>query len=214
VSIDSALSALGEPPRSGGQALNGQNGVGPRGGDLLNPNLAHPEARNAPLNTRAVEGGLALHRFVDTAAQGLLNEQAWHRMAAYMLLAGRTNSEIALAANVTVSAVSCIRAQRWFQDLQVTIANESGEATLGLLHSEVLESIETIVRIRDNPDSGVRARLTAATTLLEHAHGKPIQKIVSNISHSVAKSPADEMAEIQQELAALRARESQTIEIK
>ncbi len=181
-------------------------GIGPRGGDLDNPDI-FPVRRRMPLQTEPLpDGNLGLHRFSkeDTATFGIKNEQPWHRMAAYMLNAGRTNSEIALAASVDPTTVSHLRSQRWFQELCATIANTEGEEILGLIRSETAASIETIVEIRDNPDAGARARLSAAQVLLEHAHGKPIQKIVSNISHSRYTSPKDEMRAIEEELAAMR----------
>ena len=76
--------------------------VGPRGGNVHAPEL-NSSARRASLNTERTDDGVhTLHRkdgWHDTATVGLINEQPWHRMAAYMLLQKRTNSEIAMAAN-------------------------------------------------------------------------------------------------------------------
>lgn len=177
--------------------------VGPRGGNLGNP-VSNPERRNAELNVKLTEAGPALHRFEDKAVAGLKNEQPWHRMAAFMLLNGRTNSEIAMAAQKTAQEVSNLRAQRWFQELIAVLGNETGADIVGVLQSEALASIETIVHLRDDSDLPARVRLSAAQTLLEQAHGKPVQKIISNVSHSVHASPQDELDAIQQELAALR----------
>lgn len=185
--------------------------LGPKGGDVDRISK-RPEARRSGLKAEVLpNGGLGLHRFgpfVDKADLGLKNEQPWHRMAAYMLNAGRTNSEIALAAGVTPQYVSHVRANRWFQELCATIANENGEEVLGALNSYTLEAIEGIHEIASDPETPSRVRLSAYTTLLEQAHGKPTQKIVSDISHSVKRSPTEEMTEIQQELAAIRNRET------
>jgi hypothetical protein len=48
-------------------------------------------------------------------------------MAAYMLNAGRTNSEIAIAAGVKAGEVGVLRQQRWFQELCATIADSTME---------------------------------------------------------------------------------------
>lgn len=187
-------------------------GLGPNGGNLDNP-IWQKEARTSSLKTQEMpSGGRALHRFApkeDTAKPGIKNEKPWHRMAAYMLNAGRTNSEIAVAAEVCVGHISGLRANRWFQELCATIANENGEEILGALNSYTLEAIEGIHEIATDFENPARVRLTAFTTLLEQAHGKPTQKIVSDISHSVKRSPTEEMTEIQQELAAIRNREIQ-----
>jgi hypothetical protein len=181
--------------------------VGPRGGNLQNPNQ-HPEWRTASLQAETLpSGGQSLHRFEkhDTASAGHKNEQVWHRMAALMLLSGRTNSEIAMAAGKTVQTVSDLRTQRWFQELQATLANEAGQDVLGSLKSYALEAVEGIHEIAVSAEKE-STRLNAYRTLLEHATGKPIQKTVSEISHSVSRSPSEEMQELQAELAALRNR--------
>lgn len=184
-----------------GQMKSG--GSGPRGGKV-DEYLAH--WRRSGHNGKPLDnGGLGLHRFQrnDSATVGQKDEMPWHRMAAYMLNVGRTSSEIAIAANVDIASVSHLRAQRWFQELCATIANNAGEELIGAVQSEALDSLNTIIEIRDTAESD-RVRLTAAITILEHAHGKPIQKIVSDISHRVAQNPQDEMDAIQSELAAIR----------
>ena len=138
------------------------SGVGPYGGDLTAP-VRMPERRNARFNGGVdVNGAPGLHRFekaTDVVKMGLKNEQPWHRMAAYMLLAGRTNSEIAMAANVHSPEVSTLRAQRWFQDLMATLANEAGADIAGLLSSEAQNSLNMMVDIRDDPNEIGRAHV-------------------------------------------------------
>ena len=177
------------------------NIVGPNGGDLQ----AHrAERRKEPFNG-SIEHGL--HRFVkeeDAAYRGLKNEMPWHRMAAYMLNAGRTNSEIAMSAGVSAGEVSTLRGQRWFQELCATIANNDGEEVLGALKAEALESIQKLAQLRDFAESE-SVQAACARTLLEQAHGKPLQKIVSDVTSRRTLSPREEMDELTQELAALRA---------
>jgi hypothetical protein len=183
------------------KVLNGEK-VGPRGGNLNNPKQ-YPEARRSGFNGEITE----LHRFEkdhDSALCGIQNEQPWHRMAAYMLLAGRTNSEIAMAAGVVPTTVSLLRAQRWFQQLLATIANKAGDEIIGILQSEAAASVQKLVELRDCAESE-RVQLSAAQTLVEQAHGKPTQKILSHSSHTSYQSPKEELDEIQRELAALRA---------
>lgn len=181
-------------------------GTGPRGGNLSNPQQ-HPEVRTAHLNSPILpDGGLGLHRFEkqhDTATMGFRNEQPWHRMAAYMLNAGRTNSEIAVAAGVTVGHVSILRGNKWFQELCATIANTEGEEILGAIRSHVLPSIERIADIAQNSENE-RLRFTASLALLEHGHGKPIQKIVSDVHTTHHSSPEEEYRALQEELRSLR----------
>lgn len=189
--------------------------VGPKGGDLNNPQQS-PAFRQKPMTTHTMlNGEMSLHRFEDTASNGTKNEQAWHRMAAYMILAGRTNSEIGLAAGVHPNTVAILKGNRWFQELLATIANNDGEEVIGTLKSEALESIAKLVDLRDGSESE-RVQLSAAITLLEHAHGKPIQKVVS-LQHHSHLSPQEEMTEIQAELKRLRHRvvpvETEVVEV-
>ena len=176
--------------------------VGPRGGAL---NQYNEPWRTAHLQTMpTATGERGLHRHVkdhDVAAQGLKNEQPWHRMAAYMLNAGRTNSEIAMAAGVSIIQVSQLRSQRWFQELCATIANENGEEILGAVKSYALDAVEEIASLMRSSESD-SVKLNAARTLLEQAHGKPIQKIVSSVSHSSA-DPKEEYEQIMAELRTL-----------
>ncbi len=154
-----------------------------------------------------VNGTLPLHQgkqYHNTANNGRANEQPWHRMAAFMLLNGRTNSEIALAADVAVNSVSVLRAQRWFQELLATLENEAGQAYTALVQSEAVASLQKVVEIRDSENVNARTQLAAAQWIAEQANGKAVQKIESRVQHSHA-SPADELANIQAELQNLRA---------
>lgn len=181
-------------------------GVGPRGGNLNNP-VQKRERREAELNIDLTpDGQRTLHRFEkenEVAVQGQKNELPWHRMAAHMIVAGRTNAQVADAAGVTRNCVSNIRCQRWFQELMQTLANEHGEEVLGLLKAEALASVEKLVQLRDECESP-KVQLDAARTLLEHANGKPTQRILSVSASTTFSSEQEEMQAIQQELQTLR----------
>lgn len=178
------------------------NVVGPKGGDLKNP-AQNPEWRKEGFNGSISHG---LHRFVkedDVAAAGLKNEQPWHRMAAYMLNAGRTNSEIAMAAGVQVGEVSILRSQRWFQELCATIANNDGEEIMGALKSHVLDAIEKTAALMHLAESE-SVQANCAKTLIEQAHGKPLQKSVLDVTSRRGTSPKEEYDQLTQELAQLQ----------
>lgn len=183
--------------------------LGPNGG-----NLDHPQHRaefrraelNAPIDP---ETGLpGLHRFEkhDTACVGIKDALPWHQMAAHMVIAERTNSEIAMAAGVGVAHVQTLRAQRWFQILLGTIANHEGQEYLSAIATHAHDAINRIAEIAqgDFKELGVRNVLAANQLILEHTKGKPLQSVVSNVSHSSNLSPAEQMEDIKQQLAALR----------
>lgn len=183
------------------------NLVGPQGGNLENP-AQQPEARRSHLNAGIdPQSNLPqLHRqdgFVDTAAPGRQNEQPWHRMAAFMLLAHRTNSEIAIAAGVAPQTISQLRANRWFQELLARLANYEGEEITAVVKAEGLASVEKLVFLRDYSESE-RVQLAAATTLLEHAAGKPTQRVLSVSATTTFSDEKTELENIQAELRAIR----------
>jgi hypothetical protein len=185
--------------------------TGPKGGNLDAPN--QPEARRAGHNGGLNEAtGLpGLHRygsgkeFSDVAAVGVKNEKPWHRMAAFMLLAYRTNSEIAMAAGVDVDAVKTLRNQRWFQELLATLANEQGQDLQAAVTAHAHDAINRLAEIAsgDFKELGVRNVLAANLAIIDHSKGKPTQTILSSVSHSTMEA-SEEMASIQQQLAALR----------
>lgn len=180
--------------------------LGPQGGNLDNPEQ-HPHFREAEFQEQPQpDGSLGLHRpqYRNSAVAGLKNEQPWHRMAAFMLLAGRTNSEIAMSAGVIPQTVSNLRTQLWFQQLLATLANEQGEAVVGLIQSEAIASVQRIIEIRDSPNVKANVALAAANILLEQANGKAVQKVVSEVSHRNFSDPASELASIQSDLDSIR----------
>lgn len=186
--------------------------VGPRGGDLNRPQ--NPEYRRESLNAEQnPDGTFKLHasrskEWKDTSIGGIQREQPWHRMAGFMLLQGRTNSEIALAAGVTPQSVSHLRAQRWFHELLAVLANEQGQDIQGLMASEAAASVELLVGIRDDPNQPARVRADAAKFLIEQTVGKPTQKIVTARASSTASADLHaEMEALQNEIRALEAQQ-------
>lgn len=173
---------------------------GPLGGNLNHPRQ-QPECRRATFSPRS-EGGL--HRFEDTASTGHQNELPWHRMAAYMLINRRTNSEIAMAAGVEMATISHLRANRWFQELLATIANEQGEEVTGIIAGHAIDAVNTIADVMNDPEATRRERITAAQILLEQAQGKPVQKNINLNENRRSRDPQEELAGILEELNSLR----------
>lgn len=200
-------------------ALNKINAeVGPRGGDLNNPQNS-PPFRKAALNVDLTEEGYpTLHKFerADVVAQGIKDEKPWHMMAAIMLIHGHTNPEIAMHAGVSVEHVKTIRAQRWFQQRLGTLANEQGQEVAGLLAAEAVASIEKLVALRDFSESD-RVAAQAAQILLEHANGKPVQKSIIHTTHATAgsfKTPEEELDHLNCQIKEIRQTQNKTIDVE
>lgn len=202
VKID-PLNLVGQPvvDPEGGRTEGGQEPRGPRGGNLHNPNQ-NGTARRADLQDP--DGMHNSKGFKDTARAGLEKEQPWHLMAAYMLLAGRTNSEIAMAAGVLPVTVSILRAQNWFQQRLAVLTNADGQELLSSFKSHALASIERIAHIAEFGESE-RTRLAANTYIADQACGKAVQKTLNvNATAASGLSPQEEMAATMAQLADLR----------
>ena len=189
--------------------------LGERGGDL---SRYSPEHRNAPLNapivtTSSGERIVGLHdpRDHDSAKVGIEKEKPWHRMAAHLLNAHKTNAEVAACCEVSPHTVANLRAQRWFNELCVELAHDHAAVLRAKLDSYALEAVEAIHAIAtdDSVDSDgkpltpSRVRLAAHTTLLEHSTGRPTQKVLSLSASTTFSSEKNEHDEIMKELEAL-----------
>lgn len=177
--------------------------LGPRGGRLNN--IQH-EARRAQLDESEQA---KLHVFNDSAAVGVQDEKPWHHMAAHMIASGMSNDDVARAANVALSTIGNLKAQRWFQERVSSLSFKNGDVISNAIQAEALTSLQVMVNLRDNAESE-RLRYAAAKDLLEHAHGKAVQRVISITSHSnFSGDPTEEEKEIREELAALRTAKEQ-----
>lgn len=176
--------------------------LGPRGGDLDDPKR-HPEWREAGLKGTLEETGLHTVKHRNTAMAGIQSEQPWHYMTAVMVASGFENAEIAEKAQVTLGEVQHLRAQLWFQQRLAEITRDMGAAITGALQSYALEAVEGIAELA-RVGKAERTRLTAYTTLLEHANGKATQRVISEVSHRNFSDPASELESIQNDLDSIR----------
>lgn len=181
--------------------------VGPKGGNLEDPRKNFQGRRNSftPLDTSDPEV-LGLHNpsWQDTAVDGWEKEQGWHRMAAYMILEGKDNELIATAAQVHVATISKLRAQKWFQELLAKLAQDDHQMVQGAIQGHALAAVEKLAEKMENSESD-RVQVTCALALLEHAHGKAVQRIHSVHEKGASfSSPQEERNALLQQLQDLR----------
>lgn len=197
-------------PREAVSVLLG-NAVGPRGGDAAGTYQA--EARKTAYNGTETH----LHVFEDVARPGIQDEKPWHYMAAVMMLAGKKNTEIAAAANVEPQSISVLRSQRWFQEKLAVMAKQQGEEVLAVCRAEALASVNVLVELRDSSPEAKpsvardRLRMDAATRIVEIGHGKPTQRVVSVSAHTNFASPQEEMDDVMEHLASIRAIQASSV---
>src|SRR5690606_27720913 len=139
---------------------------GPRGGNL---DTRTKEYRRRSHDGQVLpDGQIELHGWRDVACFGQEKEQPWHRMAAYMMLEGKTNKRIAEVVQCHEQTISILRSQRWFRELLARMAAKEHAPILSRLREEAAASLDTLIELRDGSESD-RVRLAAATTIFEHA---------------------------------------------
>lgn len=106
-------------------------------------------------------------------------EKFIHRLAANLFARGASQREVAQQCEVTEVTVSNWVAQPWFQEVVLELMNDtSGKADImTLFEAERINSLNTIVTIRDNEKISPATRLLAAKEILDRALGKPTQRV-------------------------------------
>jgi hypothetical protein len=136
----------------------------------------------------------------------IAHEKPEHRLAVYMKARGASNNEIARALGYTAPWVSQLVRQPWFRARLVAEQRSAGIDELrSTIEGAALDSVLTLIDLRDNVANPPAVRRTAADSLLDRYLGKPAVKIIEE-----KRSPADtseavaaidrELAEIDSEL--------------
>jgi hypothetical protein len=115
-------------------------------------------------------------------------ELPWHRKAAQLVASAQWSlKQIADLLDKSESQVQTLFRQPWFQKTVSDIMLEEGQDISEQFRAEALNSLNTLVEVRDDLDAGKSIRVAAAIAILDRAPnvGKPIQRIESkNINFS------------------------------
>lgn len=111
-----------------------------------------------------------------------LVEKPWHKMAATMFATGKvTIKAVAASCGVTQAAVSTLLKNPWFQKTVIQLMEDAnGPSVLDLFKAEQINSLLTLVEIRDDAKAPSNTRRQSAVDILDRAMGKPIQRIESD----------------------------------
>ena len=105
-------------------------------------------------------------------------EKPEHYLVLMMKVQGKTNREIALKSGYSEAWVSQICRQPWFKArLFQELTTKGGDVIQEVLRMEVLPSLQTLIDIRDDPNAGERARISASIDLLDRFMGKATQRV-------------------------------------
>lgn len=137
------------------------------------------------------------------AGHQVIYEKPWHRMALYLFSANMSIRDVANVLEMSNSAVSDLLHTEWFQKrLTALIEASGGSDVMALCKAEAINSIQTLIEIRDNPNVPAMARRACAMDLIERFHGKAIQKVETK--HSYASSdPVQEAAALEKQIAGI-----------
>jgi len=130
-----------------------------------------------------------------------------HRIMILLKAQGHSNKEIGDITGYTREHVGHVLRQPWARSRLLDILNDRGGSAVDkVLSGEVLNSIDTLVEVRDSDEAGPQARLSAANAILDRALGKPLQRVESK-ELRVSTS----LEEVNQEIARLEAEEAALI---
>jgi len=131
-------------------------------------------------------------------------EKPEHVLMCYMMAGGKTQKEIAAATGYTPAAVSQITRQPWFRKRFLALAAEAGQDQVeAFVKGETINSLETLILVRDNATSKGSERIAAANSILDRALGKPAVYIKSDSNLNIANA-ANTKDEIDRQLAAVQ----------
>jgi hypothetical protein len=135
----------------------------------------------------------------------ILREQPEHRIIVYLKAQGLSNKEISTKTGYTQSWVCQICRQPWFRLRLVQELKEAGvDAVQSVLRATVLDSVFTLIDIRDDPNTPAAVKSATCDRLLDRYFGKPTQKVESE-TKTLPSSPeiaaiGNELAEIDRQL--------------
>jgi hypothetical protein len=153
--------------------------------------------RNDPDRLFASQGDY-LHNEPNLA---ILAEKPEHRLIVYLKAQGHSNKEVADRTGYTQAWISQLTRQPWFRLRLVQELKEAGvDAIESVLKSTALDSVFTLIDLRDDVHAPGAVRRACADSLLDRFRGKPVQ----TVQHEEKRLPkTSEISAIDSELAEL-----------
>jgi len=145
---------------------------------------------------------IALKHGKDKVPQQPSFEKPWHRFALNMAARAKMSSEdIAKTLGCDKRIVQALFRQDWFKHrYEELVGRSAGTLYEVLLDGEDVNSLMTIIELRDNPKIAPNIRLACARDILDRIKGKPVQHVQTEASVINDKTGIEDM---QAELAQL-----------
>lgn len=105
------------------------------------------------------------------------SEQPWHTHAARYFAMGMAAGQVATACEKSTNCINSLLKNQWFQERIRQFLTEATKDVFSLISAEAINSLATLVAIRDDPKATAAVRSANAKALLEWAAGKPTQRV-------------------------------------
>lgn len=116
---------------------------------------------------------------------GIKREKPEHRVILWLKAQGKSNKEIAELTGNTQPWVSQILRQPWARTRILQIIKENGlDEVQTLLQSTTIDSLYTLIEVRDSGKAKPSERTAAANALLDRALGKPVVSVIAETTHT------------------------------
>lgn len=152
-----------------------------------------------PVTDAAANDPLRLFSSDDNPANfAIIHEKPEHRLIVYLKARGLSNTEVSEKTGYTKAWIGQICRQPWFRLRLVQELKEAGmDKVAKLLESAALDSVFTILEIRDDPTAPKAVRRACADSLLDRFLGKP----TVHVEHEGTRMPSSpELAAVDSEL--------------
>lgn len=161
--------------------------------------------RNDPDRLFSSDDNIHIH---DRPNLAVIHEKSEHRIIVYLKAQGLSNKEVAERTGYTQPWISQLTRQPWFRLRLVQELKDAGVDQINsVLKSTALDSIFTLIDIRDDATAPKAARSACANSLLDRFLGKPTQKV----EHEEKRLPkTTEISALDNELAELDKQLNQT----
>lgn len=104
-------------------------------------------------------------------------EQLWHRAAASIFACGVCVRDVARQLGKSETTLQNLTRQPWFQEEVSRLMREQGRDMNALFAAEQINSLQTLVKLRDDRNTPAAARIQCARDILDRALGKPVQRV-------------------------------------
>lgn len=129
---------------------------------------------------------------------GSYKHEKWqHRIIAYLKSQCMSNKEIAEQTGYSYTSVCQILQLPWVKDVILDEIRRAGrEEVQEMLQASAVDSIHTMIQIRDSDKSKDRDKLTAAQALLNRLYGNPTQPITHSAQLDVSSLSDQELSHL------------------